>query len=253
MYCIHCGEENDPSARFCMACGNPIPKPKTSPKPALEPAAPIKTEPMPESKTTPAVVPPQPVPKPEPVASTRSVTQPKPSSNQPATRPSPLSKSKSFPSSKAAPLPKKSNTLAKPNCPLCNHSVRSGIDYCEWCGVFLSAVQMEICPSCSFTNRPGVVCCESCGESLHSYPIPGQACPACGFSNRLGVNFCEDCGAVLEQQADIPARGSFLSKLNIKKMIVSFAWRQVVSRFLAGTVGGFVLGKIGIRIINYIF
>jgi len=35
VYCIHCGQQNDPAARFCMVCGKPIPVPVSAPPVAL--------------------------------------------------------------------------------------------------------------------------------------------------------------------------------------------------------------------------
>lgn len=35
MYCIHCGQQNDPAARFCMVCGKPMPVTGSAPPVAL--------------------------------------------------------------------------------------------------------------------------------------------------------------------------------------------------------------------------
>ncbi len=232
MYCIHCGQENQNSARFCMKCGKPISIPKQAPE--TQPTKRVMTVPVPAASRKDETL----------------LVEEKPTQIQ----------TKFFEHVKPEPQPAtptkvilKRKSVVRECCPICIRPVRSGIAFCESCGVYLSAMKLEVCPACGFTNRPGLVHCEDCGESLNANSVPGQTCPDCQFSNRLGVSFCENCGGPLQKQPDQSAIGSILSKLNLKKMLISFAWRQLVSRFLAGTVGGFLIGKIGMRLINYIF
>jgi hypothetical protein len=52
----------------------------------------------------------------------------------------------------------------------------------------------QVCPVCAHTNRPGVSFCENCAAPLAG---EGPTCPQCGHPNRPGVSFCEGCAAPL--------------------------------------------------------
>lgn len=242
MYCIHCGQENDPSARFCMACGKPMPKPKPEPTPA----APGQTESAPAPPYS-SVAPPEPKPKAVPVAAPQSGPHLTASTTtQSRNKPSPNTANSSLQSKFS---PQKNITQQKPvvreRCPVCGFSIRTGIHYCEGCGIPLNLIRLTTCKTCGFVNRSGTAFCENCGNNLGMEPWEGDRCPSCGYPNRLGIRFCEGCGVSFQAQAETAAREKQQTVTQLRKLGFKMVWRYILPRVLGGSVSGFILGKLG--------
>lgn len=231
MYCIHCGKENPSSARFCMHCGKAIPEMKPQPEPQVEESASTPVTPV-DEETLPVTVAVQP---------TSEVSQPTDTQPTLETKPKP----KPEPKPVASRLPVKAKSVVRERCPVCGFTIRPGIHYCEGCGIQLNHVKMHTCKVCGYVDRPGTVFCEGCGKALGGEPWQGDICTACGYPNRLGVRFCEGCGVSLQAQADLAAGERQHTVTQLRKVGFKMVKRYILPRVLGGTIGGFVLGKLG--------
>jgi len=232
MYCIHCGQENPDSARFCMKCGKPIliPKPTPEKEPETPPAEEVVTTPVPAAS-----------PKDETLL---AVEEPTPLPTKPFERVKPEPKPEPRPDTPSE-VEMKRQPLMRERCPVCGFAIRPGIRYCEGCGIQLNHVKLTICKTCGFINRPGTAFCEDCGNGLGVEPWEGEACSSCGYPNRLGMRFCEGCGVSLQTQAETVEKEKQQTVTQLRKVGFKMIKRYVLPRILGGTVGGFVVGKLG--------
>jgi hypothetical protein len=104
------------------------------------------------------------------------------------------------------------------------------------------------CRDCGYENRADVQFCEECGQPL---PKPAAAvevtCPACGSVNRSGVMFCEECGASLAAQpAPVAAPRTPTQPFTWP------IWLQVTVRFVVSGISGYVTGKLGMLVLNFL-
>ncbi len=134
------------------------------------------------------------------------------------------------PATATAPTPAAANLR---QCPICGEAVRPDMQYCENCGVDLSAVRVladdgasagfvapsadtTSCPVCGADVQPGQAVCNECGVNLAdaraalsggngaSAPASAtasavaapaaDACLSCGAPRRPGATFCRECG-----------------------------------------------------------
>ncbi len=164
-------------------------------------------------------------------------------------------------------------------CQKCGHTNRANAKFCEACGEKMvtparapatplsskkAATAGTTCLDCGYANRSGIQYCEECGASL-AIPMPevdppkrqresalklaAVTCPVCGFCNRRDVRFCEECGTELSTRV-VPTPQVRRPVRRRKGMPF---WLKAVIRFAVSSVSGYVMGKLGMLVLNALF